>query len=359
MQYLNALNSIDGIGSRKLEMLVAHFSNAEKAWNANLQELIQSGIGEKLSEKFVEQRKNINPDLEWKKLQDEEIFILSINDTRYPKLLREIHNPPYLIYAKGNLSLLNSTMIAVVGSRKFTEYGKRVAHAFGRDLAHAGITIVSGLALGIDAIAHESALEIKGKTIAVLGNGLDQKSIHPKTNLQLCQEIIRNDGLIISECPIGTPPTIGSFPARNRIMAGISLGTIVIEAAIGSGTLITANLALEFNREIFAVPGPIFYPQYEGNHKLIKTGAKIACAVSDILEEINFNSTSVKEEKVDYMPTSKEEEKILHILNHEPSHIDTIRKMTKLETSIIGSTLAILEINGIVKNVGGQNYVRL
>jgi len=362
LKYLNAINLIDGVGSQKLALLMAHFENPEKIWNASFSEIVQSGIKKNLAEKIIQERNSIDPDKEWDKLQKENIAVVSLEDANYPQLLKEIHNPPYILYAKGDISLFNSSSLAIVGSRKFTEYGKRVAEGFGRDLANAGITIVSGLALGIDAIAHSGALEAEGKTIAILGNGLDEKSIHPRTNFQLSQEIIRNGGLLVSEYPIGTTPLPGNFPARNRIMAGMSFGTIVIEAALESGSLITANLALDFNREVFAVPGPIFYPQSQGPHSLIKRGAKLAASISDILEELSFikktENKEVTARKEAYLPASKEEECVLKTLGQEPTHVDTIVKLTRLETAIVSSVLTILEINGIIKNIGGGNYIR-
>ena len=219
------------------------------------------------------------------------------------------------------------------------------------------------LALGIDAIAHAGALEAKGKTIAVMGNGLDNKSIHPRSNFELSQEIIRNGGLLLSEYPLGTSPLPGSFPARNRIMAGMSLGTLVVEAAEGSGSLITANLALDFNREVFAVPGPIFHLQSQGPHSLIKKGAKLVSSVSDILEEISFVSESKNAtenpKKDGYRPATEEEKSVLDVLGQESVHVDTILKLSKLETATALSTLSMLEIKGIIKNMGGQNYIKL
>ena len=362
MKYLNALNKIEGVGSQKLALLMAHFDSSEKAWGAPLAELIGAGLSENLAGKIISERNSINLDKEWEELEKEGISVISLEDPAYPNLLKEIHNPPYILYAKGDLSLLNSTMIAVVGSRKSTEYGSRVASSFGRELANSGITVVSGLALGIDAIAHAGALEAKGKTVAVLGNGLDEKSIHPRSNFELSQEIIRSGGLLLSESPAGTSPLPGSFPARNRIMAGMSLGTLVVEAALDSGSLITANLALDFNREVFAVPGPIFHLQSQGPHMLLRKGAKLAASVSDILEEISFVETlksSTKTSKKDtYEPASKEERGVLDVLGQESVHVDIVVKLSKLETATALSTLAMLEIKGIIKNIGGQNYVK-
>jgi len=359
MKYLNALNKIDGLGCKKLKQLMNFFGSAEQIWNAPFTELVKSGIGESVAQKITEQKMSINPDEEWTKLEKENVLAFSIQDKEYPALLKQIPDSPYIIYMKGNLDCLNLPLVAIVGSRKLTEYGNRATRIFARDLANNGICIVSGLAFGVDACAHRGALDANGKTIAVLGNSLDSESISPRSNFQLSQEIIENGGLLLSEFPIKTQAANWTFPSRNRIMAGMSLGTLVIEAALKSGSLITANLALEYNRDVFAVPGPIFSPQSEGTHALIKSGAKLAACAADILEELKIeqNAKSVAK-KIDFELT-KEEEITLSVLSHERAYIDRITKLTKLETATVSSTLAILEIKGLVKNVGGQNYIRL
>jgi DNA processing protein len=223
-------------------------------------------------------------------------------------------------------------------------------------LARAGIAVVSGLALGIDSFAHRGALEGGGKTIAVLGSSLEDQNIGPRTNFELSRDIMES-GALVSEFPVGVTSLPGNFPARNRIMAGMTLGTLVIEAAVDSGSLITASLALEFNREVFALPGSVFSPQSEGTNKLIKSGAKLVTNIADILEELNIEQVKAAEKVKKIIPASAEEEIILKKLSHEPTHIDNITKLTKLEASVISSTLAIMEMKGMVKNIGGQNYI--
>jgi len=249
-------------------------------------------------------------------------------------------------------------MVSIVGSRKFTTYGKQAAFAFARDLAQTGIAIVSGMALGIDAMAHRGALDGRGKTIAVMGSSLEDYNIGPRTNFGLSREIIEN-GCLVSEYPLGTPATAGTFPTRNRIMAGLTLGTLIIEAARESGSLITAGLALEFNREVFAIPGSIFSPQSEGTNDLIKSGAKLVSSSKDILEELKIEQLQSAEKIRRAIPESKEEEIVLKKLSHEPIHIDIIIKLAKLETSVTSSTLSILEMKGVIKDIGGQNYILL
>lgn len=364
MKYLNALNTIVGLGHKKMKILANHFETGEKIWHASLSELAKTGIGDELAQKIVEARPLIDVENEWQKLATENILVVSLNDPRYPTLLKQIPDCPFLIYMKGNLNCLDLPLIAIVGSRKLTNYGTKAAFGFSRDLARAGICVVSGLAFGVDACAHRGALEVKGKTIAVLGNSLDGASIAPRTNFELSEEILANGGLIVSEFPPQTSATVWTFPARNRIMAGMSQGTLVIEAAEKSGSLITANLALDYNREVFAVPGDIFSPQSVGTNLLIKAGAKVACGAQDVLEELQLeeqtclHAKNAENKKQPVFDFTEQEEMVYNILSHESLHIDRISKMTKLDGSMISSILVMLEIKGAVKNIGGQNYVR-
>jgi len=360
MKYLNALNKIQGLGPQKFKLLLNFFGESEKIWNASLDDLIASRIGEKLAEKVIEAKKEINPDIEWEKLQKENIQMIIWESPNYPRLLKESANPPYIIYAKGDLSILNenSPMIAIVGSRKYTSYGAQVAQTLARDLANAGVIVVSGMALGIDSFAHRGALEAGGKTIAVLGNSLDDENIYPKHNFNLSREIAEN-GLLISDYPLETRAGELTFPARNRIIAGLTLGTIVVEAGETSGALITAEMAMEYNREVFAVPGPIFSEQSVGTNNLLRKGAKLVTGVKDILEELNLQKFEKSINYVPRIPTSKEEEVLLKILGSEPLHIDNISKLSKLGTAPVASALALMEIKGWAKNIGGQNYIIL
>lgn len=359
MKYLNALNKIDGLGCKKLKMLMNFFGSAEKVWKASFAELKESGIGESVTEKVVAARPNIDPDKEWETMKKENVLAFTIQDDEYPVLLKQIPDSPYIIYMKGNLECLNLPLVAIVGSRKLTAYGEQVARGFARDLANSGICVVSGLAFGVDAAAHLGALDAKGKTIAVLGNSLDDASIGPHSNFQLSREILENDGLLISEFPIKTAGAVWTFPSRNRIMAGMSLGTLVVEAAMKSGSLITANLALDYNRDVYAIPGPITSPQSEGTNALIKAGAKMVTSCADILEELKIGQVSQIVTSKAPIELSDDEEKVHSVLSHEATHIDRIGKLTKLETATVSGVLAILEIKGLVKNIGGQNYIRL
>lgn len=358
MIYLNALNKINGVGPQKIKILMSHFGSGEKIWNSSLNELLASGLSEKLAQIIISERNKINPQEEWNKLEIENIQAISIYDDAYPAPLKEIPSAPQLLYVKGNFDFNSSPLIAIVGSRKFSSYGQQVATSLAQDLAKAGITVVSGLAIGIDAFAHRGALDGGGKTLAVLGSSLEDRNIGPRVNFNLSRHIIDN-GALISDYALGTQATQRTFPARNRLMAGLTLGTVVIEAAPASGTLITAGMALDFNREVFAVPGSIFSPSSQGTNQLIKSGAKIVTSVTDILEELNLEKFKEKKTVREFVPASKDEENIFKILSHEPTHIDRIIKLSKMNTSGVSSTLIMLEMKGVVKDIGGQNYISL
>lgn len=358
MLYLNALNKIAGVGPQKIKILMSYFGSGEKIWQSSLAEIIASGLSEKLAHHIISERVKINPQAEWENLIKENVKVVSFYDDNYPTLLKEIPSAPQLLYIKGDYDFNSAPAIAIVGSRKYSSYGQRVATAIAYDLSKAGITVVSGLAIGIDTFAHRGALDANGKTLAVLGSSLDDKNIGPRVNFNLSRHVIAN-GALISDYPLFTSATPQTFPARNRLMAGLTLGTIVIEAALESGTLITANMALDFNREVFAVPGEIFSPGSQGTNQLIKAGAKIVTNVSDILEELNIDKFEQQKTAQAYIPSSPDEEIILKIISHEPTHIDRIIKLSKINTSGVSSALIILEMNGVIKDIGGQNYIRL
>jgi DNA processing protein len=359
VKYLNALNIISGVGPQKMKMLLAYFSDPETAWKADFSELRAAKIGEKLAERIIGERGSINPDEEWEKLEKENIKIITPDLPDYPDLLKEISNPPYLLYAKGKTDFINSApLISIVGSRKYTSYGSQATQNFSRDLAGAGFIVVSGMALGIDTFAHRGALAASGKTVAVLGNGLDDKSIYPRNNFNLSRVIAEN-GTLLSEYPIGTQAGILTFPARNRIVAGLSLGTLIVEAGEKSGALITAQMALDSNREVFSVPGSIFSPQSFGTNNLIKKGARIVASLKDILEEFDLSISKEPEKNILKIPDSENEKILLAILSSDPIHIDNISKLSRLGTAEASATLSMMEIKGWAKNIGGQNYILL
>lgn len=355
--YYNAFNILPQIGPMRLRKLQAHFPSMQEAWNAGFGEFIQAGLEEKVAEKIIRDRKNIDPDIEWEKLEKENLKVVTEKEDDYPESLREISSAPVILYIKGKI-IPDEFCIAIVGSRKISEYGRRVTEDFARGLSQDSIALASGMAFGVDTITHHECLKQKHRTIAVLGSGLDEKSIYPSSNRQLAKEI-ENCGCIISEYPIGTPPLKQNFPARNRIISGISRGILVIEASQTSGSLITARFALEQNREVFAVPGSIYSPNSEGTNNLIKMGAKVTCKVQDILEEFNFRLNPAIQQAKKIIPDSPEEEIVLNNLSFdEPIHIDKLAIQIQIKTASLSSLLTLMEIKGIIKDIGGMRYVK-
>ncbi len=255
IQYLLALHSIDGLGSVRLKAILDNFKDPKLGWEANGDELRKIGIPRNTIEILIETRRNFNPEKYMEDIQKSGIKWITIYDESYPKLLKEIYDPPVILYYRGNLDCLNKKCLAVVGTRKMTGYGKAVCEQFVKSLVAFHITIVSGLARGIDSKAHETAVFNQGQTVAVLGGGLNK--IYPPENISLAKSIIESLGALISEFPPDYPSLPGNFPSRNRIISGLSLGVLVVEAAEDSGSLITARFALEQGRDVFAIPGPV------------------------------------------------------------------------------------------------------
>ncbi len=282
----------------------------------------------------------------------EQIKTISIEDKNYPKLLRKISNPPKILYIRGEF-LPNELCFAVVGTRRFSYYGKQVALEISGDLAEAGLTIVSGLAPGIDTFSHQATLESGKRTIAVIGTGLDEKTIYPQSNLKLSREIVEKGGALISEYPPGTRGTRFTFPQRNRIITGLSLGVLVIEGKLKSGSLITANWAFSQKRKVFAVPGLIHSSTSKGCHCLIKKGAKLVESANDVLQELKLSG---KKEKEKLKGETEEENLILEVLSEEVLYVDQIIEKTKLPAPMVNKTLAVMEIKSKVKNLGGNIY---
>ena len=283
----------------------------------------------------------------------DEIKTINIEDENYPKPLKEIKNAPEVLYCRGKI-LPEESCFAIVGTRIYSSYGKQVALEVAGDLTAAGLTVVSGLAPGIDTFCHQAAVERNKRTIAVLGTGLDEKSIYPQSNLKLAEKILENDGCLISEYPPGTRGTQFTFPQRNRIVAGMSLGVLVIEAKAKSGALITAEWAKKYKRRVFAVPGPIYSSNSKGCHYLIKENAKLTENANDILKELNL--TEIRRPDDTTTEVAKEENLILNVLKEGALEIDEIIEKTKLSAAKTASCLAVLEIKGGVRNLGGSTY---
>jgi len=286
-KYFNAFNLIGNIGPITFKKLLNYFNSLEIAWKSEINEFYKAGLNQSTIEQIKKQRPRINPDYEMERLEKEKIDIITIQDKSYPKLLKEIYAPPAILYIKGNFEPNDEFSLGIVGTRNFSDYGRHITPIITSELCKSNITIISGLAKGIDTIAHKTAIENNGRTIAVLGSGIDTNSIYPTINKYLAEKIIEN-GAVISEFPINTMPLPQNFPQRNRIVSGLSLGVLVIEAPEKSGSMITARNALEQNRDVFAIPGNIISNNSSGPNKLIKMGAKLVSQTSDILKELNL-----------------------------------------------------------------------
>ncbi len=357
LKYWVGFNQIANIGPVRFQKIIAYFKNPAEAWRANLMDLMAAGLEENIANEVIIRRSEINPEEELEKIIREDLKILKITDAEYPKLLKETFHPPTMLFYRGDLAGLNNFCLAVVGARKCTRYGEQAVNEIVGELARQGITIVSGLALGIDALAHNACLDNHGKTVAVIGSGLDWQSVYPSSNRYLAKKIIENGGGILTEYPIGMSGLKQNFPQRNRIISGLSLGVLVIEAAESSGALITAKFALEQNREVFAMPGSIFNYASVGANNLIKQGAKLVTKTSDILEELNLQQATDFIANQKLLPENKNEELILNVLSKEPLHIDKIAQISKLKINDLSATLTMMEMKGMIKNLGGQSYV--
>lgn len=358
LKYWLGFSRFNRFGSKKLQQLINAFPAIQMAWEATSLELKNVGLDSKTIESFITKRTQINPDAELEKLEKENIKAITLNEPEYPELLKETHTPPLLLFYKGNLNNLNQQTIAIVGTRKFSPYGKQVVINLASQLLDQNIKIVSGLALGIDTLAHSTSVKKRIPTFAVLGTGIDSQSIYPRSNFRLAEEIIEQDGIIFSEYPTGTMPLRHHFPARNRIISGLSRGTLVIEAGERSGALITAKFALDQNREVFAVPGPINHPNAAGTNALIKRGAKTVTCIEDILEELNITKTTPTEQKAEQpiVPLTEKEQTVIKYISQEPIHINNLSQLTGINISELNSTLMTLEIKNKVKNIGNMNY---
>ncbi|MCA9364281.1 MAG: DNA-processing protein DprA [Candidatus Moranbacteria bacterium] len=360
--FLNALNHTPSIGPQKIKRLLNAFTYPQEIWTTKNKELLEKTIGEKSTRELLQKRTTTNPGTLYEKLLKNEMALLTPSDEQYPKDLTQTPDHPPILYARGTHNPNTSPIIAVVGSRRHSHYGKNVTEQLSAQLATSGITIASGMALGIDAIAHITALKNNTPTIAVLANGLDDNSIAPQSHRTLAKNIAKT-GLLLSEYPPETTAHPSHFPARNRIVAGISLGVLVVEAAQKSGSLITPRLANEYGREVFAIPGPITSPLSTGTNALIKNGAKMVTCIRDILEELLITQTRDEDTRKDnaekITAQNSEEEEIIILIKNEidPIHIDKIMARSRLETAKIAETIVMLEMKGILKDIGGKNYI--
>ncbi|MGH7204298.1 MAG: DNA-processing protein DprA [Candidatus Levyibacteriota bacterium] len=351
-----ALSVCNGIGPVRFQKLYDYFGSAQTAWEASLDELKRSGIGNKMSEDLQDFRKKFSLDRYLERMHKEGVWFVTLHQKDYPRLLGQIHNPPIIFYGKGNSDCLEDAPIklAVVGTRKITDYGKQVTELLVSELAVSGCIIVSGLAMGVDAVAHQATLDAHGKTIAVLGSGVDLCT--PQENTKLYERILANDGLILSETPLGQQPNKGSFPARNRIIAGLSHGVLVTEGAEDSGSLITANDAFKNKRNVFAVPGPITSAVSKGPILLIHKGAKMVTTAKEIMNELGIMNKGIPLKKKTITADTKEEQQIIDVLQNENLSFDDIVRQTGLASATVGTLLSLMELKGYVRSVGASFF---
>jgi len=357
IQYLLALHSVDGLGPVRLRSLLEHFTHPGDAWEASKEELLKLSIPKNTVDLLIETRRKLDPEQYFKEIQDRGIKILTLFDEEYPKLLKQIYDPPIILYYKGEFLPADDRAIGVVGTRKITGYGKLVTEKFTTELVNFGFTIVSGLARGVDSVAHLAAINAGGRTIAVLGSGLN--NIYPPENIGLVNKIIAGQGVVLSELPPDKASMPGNFPARNRIISGLSKAVLVTEAASDSGSLITARLAIDQGRNCFAIPGPVTSDLSKGPADLIKEGARLVFEPADILEELGMESVKGEKGKVKSLEElSEQERKVLGELENENKHIDEIGRSLELSAASISATLLKMEIQGLVRNLGGGVYCR-
>jgi DNA processing protein len=355
LKYWLGFSLVPEIGTKRITLLRNWFGDLASAWSASESQLQQAGLDKTPIANLLTVRKTLNLDAELAKVEAGGARLLTLGEDAYPPLLRELSDAPPVLYVRGTLLPEDQRALSIVGTRKATTYGRDTAYNLAKQLAAYGITIISGLAHGIDSAAHRGAIEGDGRTIAVLGCGVDK--IYPRDNHKLATDII-GSGALISEFPIGAPPEARNFPRRNRVISGLSLGVIVVEAPEKSGSLITASVAAEQGREVFAVPGNIFSPSSSGTNRLIQDGAKLVMSIDDILSEFKIARELLQTRTIteQIAPATTLEAQILEYLGADPIHIDDLVRQLELPVATISSTLTILELKGLARAVGYMQY---
>ncbi|OGH11215.1 MAG: DNA protecting protein DprA [Candidatus Levybacteria bacterium RIFCSPHIGHO2_01_FULL_36_15] len=348
-----AFSLVPGIGPKRFAGLLRVFGDARDAWFGKYEDYKKAGIGDLTFEKFSKFRSSFDIKAYLEQLKQKKVQFVAIADNNYPENLKKIDEAPLVIFVKGDIfNIDGKKCIAVVGTRKITRYGEEVTAKLVLELVSQGFIIVSGLALGVDVLAHKTAIEENAKTIAVLGSGVD--CCYPRENMFIYEKIINGSGAVVSPFPLSMQPSIGTFPARNKIISGLSIGTLVTEAGFESGALITANYARQQKRPVFAVPGPITSKQSEGTAKLLKNGAIFIQNSQDILNYLGLKTSKSK----DYsgLNLDKEEKQVFNVLRSESLNINDISKKTQIQISKLSAILTSLEIKGIVKNLGAGEF---
>lgn len=353
-EYWVGFNLVKGIGAARLRLLLQAFGDAKTAWEASPSALRDAGLSSKLVEAVVQMRSSVDLEAVWQRLQKQGISVITWEDKHYPRRLHEIDQPPPVLYVRGELLLEDEWAVAVVGTRRVTPYGRQIAEQVAITLAHSGVTVISGLAHGVDAIAHQAALNSGGRTVAVLGCGVDR--IYPPDHRRLADRMLEH-GAILSDYAPGTPPEAVNFPPRNRIISGLSMAVVVVEAGERSGALITAEFAAEQGREVFAVPGNINAPQSAGTNRLIQQGAHPLLDVRDLLDNLDLDLVTEQQTARKIIPADTLEAKLLSLLSQQPIHVDEIRNQADMPIEKISAALTLMELKGLVRQVGGMQYI--
>ena len=355
-KYWIGFNLVRGIGSVRFQQIQAFFGDLAIAWQAPPEAFRTAGLPEKATENLIRLREETDLDRLYDSILDQGISVLILPEPKYPKLLREIDQPPPVLYVRGELTQADDFSVAMVGTRKVTAYGQQIARDTSTFLAGHGLTVVSGLARGVDALAHQHALQAGGRTIAVLGSGVDV--IYPPEHRMLADAIVEN-GAIVSDYPMGTQPEGVNFPPRNRIISGLSLATIVVEAGERSGALITAEFAVEQGRDVFAVPGNVLSPMSQGTNRLIQNGAYAMISPQDVLDALGLERVDEFQAARQTLPANPTEAKILQVLDYEPIHVDVICQAANMPVETVAAALTMMELKGMVQHVGGMRYTAI
>lgn len=357
LAYWVAFSRVPSVGRVRVGLLEQRFGSLRAAWEAGAGEFRSAGLDQTVVNAIAGVRARTDPAQEFARVRDAGVQAWTWHDSAYPRLLRQVDDLPPLLYAKGEVLAQDERAITVVGTRKPTAYGREAAAHLARDLARAGVTVVSGLARGVDGIAHRAVLEAGGRTIAVLGSGLDV--IYPPEHADLARSVAEH-GALLSEHPLGTRPDARHFPRRNRLLSGLSLGVLVIEAAEGSGTLSTVRYALEQGRDVFCVPGSIYSESSRVTNMLIREGAKLVMGVEDVLEELNLSATAAVQQPLPGLALEGQSEAALFkVLHMEPQHVDDLSRLAGMPVTEVLGALAVMEMKGLAKQVGRMNYIRV
>ena len=349
-------NLVKGVGAVRFKQLLDFFGSAELAWNAPGSALLSAGMPQKVIDRHYQIKNQVDLDRIMDRISANAIRVVTWDEDEYPRRLKEINQSPPVLFIKGSINVEDDWAVAVVGTRRVTPYGRQVADELGRFLAQNGVTVISGLARGVDAIAHHAALEAGGRTIAVLGSGVDV--IYPPEHRKLATEIIQQ-GALVSDYPVGTQPDGVNFPPRNRIISGLSLATVVVEAGEKSGALITAEFAVDQGKDVFAVPGSILNAQSEGTNRLIEQGARPLLKFGEILETLQLEQIPEKQLTRKLNPMTSLEQTLFSQLTSDPTHIDQLCEKTGLSITDVSATLTMMELKGLVSQVGGMNYIAM